>query len=113
MAQLKPEKAPPGLDTLQSHPRVVQRITIHENGCWVWNGETNRNGYGRVHFNQKKRVVHRVVWFLFYGELPADTVLDHLCRNRLCCNPSHLEPVSVFENTIRGQAVLFKKREQN
>lgn len=81
---------------------------ILESGCWVWMGELNRNGYGRVAFGGSRPVVHRLVWILVKGWIPEGTVVDHLCRVRCCCNPAHLEPVTHAENTRRGEAVLFK-----
>jgi hypothetical protein len=50
---------------------------------------------------------HRVVYVLLVGEIPEGLILDHKCRVRWCCNPEHLEPVTVQVNTIRGEAVLF------
>lgn len=79
-------------------------------GCWLWTGtwETG-NGYGKVSFRGRHRVVHRVVYELVTGDvLPDELVLDHRCRVRMCCNPDHLEPVTVKENTRRGRATLFK-----
>ena len=73
-------------------------------------GRLNRNGYGRVCFNGREPVVHRLVYELLVGMIPTEYVLDHLCRNRRCCNPEHLEPVTMRENTIRGEAVLYDRR---
>lgn len=88
-------------------PRVlVEQAT----GCWLWQGELNRNGYGRVWVNGKRLMVHRVVWETLRGPIAAGLVLDHLCRQRACCNPDHLDPVTVRENTLRGEAKLFKPR---
>lgn len=47
-------------------------------------------------------LAHRVAWFLESGEIPQDKVIDHLCRVRTCCNPSHLDPVTQAENMARG-----------
>lgn len=85
---------------------IWSRIQII-NGCWVWTGRLNRNGYGRVWWQGREPVVHRVVWELLIGPIPKGLVLDHLCRNRACCNPGHLEPVTQRENVVRGEAVLF------
>ena len=70
--------------------------------CWEWVGCTNRNGYGRVWRNRRTVMVHRLVYEATYGDIPAGLVLDHLCRNRRCVNPAHLEPVTVRTNTLRG-----------
>lgn len=72
--------------------------------CWVWTGKTNRNGYGVVRVGKLMFMVHRVLYQqTLRVTLDEGLVLDHKCRNRLCCNPWHLEPVSVRENTLRGE----------
>lgn len=77
-------------------------------GCWVWHGETTSNGYGLVESGNRRegtrvrRVVHRVEWERLHGPVPDGQVLDHLCRERLCCNPAHLELVTHVENVRRG-----------
>lgn len=52
-------------------------------------------------------MAHRLIYTMLIGEIPEGMVLDHLCRNRRCVNPHHLEPVTVKENTHRGEAKLF------
>lgn len=76
-------------------------------GCWHWVGWESGNGYGKVSYKGRDSMAHRVVYLLLVGEIPEGTVLDHTCRVRCCCNPDHLEPVTVRENTLRGEAVLF------
>lgn len=89
-------------------PRMQPRILVTAGGCWEWQGELNRNGYGRVWVNGRRLMAHRVAYQLLVGDIEPGLVLDHLCRNRRCCNPEHLEPVTVRENTLRGDAKLFK-----
>lgn len=89
--------------------KIKSKIVTDQFGCWVWQGEINRNGYGRVWINGKRLMSHRVTYELFVGEIPEDYVVDHLCKNRACCNPEHLEAVTPRENTVRGDAVLFKR----
>jgi hypothetical protein len=69
----------------------------------------NRNGYGRIGYGGKEPVAHRLIYELLVGPIPLGHILDHLCRNRNCVNPEHLEPVTHQVNTHRGDAVLFKK----
>ena len=76
-------------------------------GCWIWEGWESGNGYGKVWFEQRGQMIHRVVYRLLIGPIPKNHVLDHLCRVRACCNPAHLEPVTAQVNTLRGEAVLF------
>lgn len=72
--------------------------------CWLWTGATNRSGYGVINAGRRigPVVVHRAVWELLVGPIPAGLELDHLCRVRACCNPDHLEPVTRAVNVARG-----------
>ena len=70
-------------------------------GCRVWSGALTL-GYGRVKAGKRIQLAHRVAYELFVGPIPSGLHLDHLCRNRACVNPEHLEPVSRRENILRG-----------
>ncbi len=69
-------------------------------GCWVWIGKRGSHGYGLA--SNPTRPAHRVIYEMVSGQIPAGLQLDHLCRNRWCVNPSHLEPVTAKENLRRG-----------
>jgi hypothetical protein len=73
-----------------------------ETNCWNWVGCKTKGGYGASALNGIKMVAHRAMWRLLRGELPDGLDLDHLCRNRSCINPDHLEPVTRSENLKRG-----------
>jgi hypothetical protein len=73
--------------------------------CWEWHG-AKRTGYGLVHFEGRVQSVHRLSYEALVGPIPAGLQLDHLCRNRACYNPAHLEPVTNRENKRRGTALV-------
>jgi hypothetical protein len=79
--------------------------------CWLWAGRINRNGYGRVCIGGKEPVAHRVTYEHLIGPIPPRMILDHQCKTRACVNPWHTEPVTHRENTIRGNAALFRNPE--
>lgn len=72
-------------------------------GCWLWTGAHVWNEYGVVTVGGRQRYVHRVSYQALVGEVPAGLQLDHLCRQRCCVNPMHLEPVTQRENMRRGK----------
>lgn len=65
-------------------------------GCWLWTGTVSR-GYGVASTGPAYRVMYELV----VGPVSSDLEVDHLCRNRLCINPSHLEAVMASENQQR------------
>ena len=78
-----------------------------EDGCWVWTADLDVGGYGRFWWDADVGVVatHIVCWTLLKGRIPPDAVLDHLCKNRACCRPEHLQPITQRENTMRGAGI--------
>jgi len=66
------------------------------------------NGYGRATFEDRTQNAHRVAYVLAHGPIAAGLHVDHLCRNRLCCNPAHLEAVTVRENLYRSPAMIAR-----
>jgi hypothetical protein len=83
-------------------------------GCWQWLGTATKknDGYGQIRLNGRMVVAHRVAYELVIGPVPPGKSIDHLCRNRLCVNPAHLEAVSPYENFLRGQSPLVDRRRQ-
>jgi len=77
-----------------------------EGDCWVWTGSTANRGYGSIHHNGRNGYLpHRLVWELLRGPIPDGLVLDHMCQNRRCVNPKHLDPVTNRVNILRGKSV--------
>jgi hypothetical protein len=80
---------------------LARLTTTHPAKCWEWTGPRT-NGYARVWINKKSRLAHRMAYETWVGPIPKGLVLDHLCRNPACINPRHLEPVTQYENVMRG-----------
>ncbi len=77
-------------------------------GCWYWTASLRGNGYGQIYIGERPgqsayiAPAHRVAYELLVGPIPEGLQIDHLCRNPRCVNPSHLEPVTSKENSLRG-----------
>lgn len=94
--------------------RLKKDCIIDENGCWLWAGCLDQDGYGMVWHKGRSRRVHCVSYELNVGPIPDGRLLDHTCHSidncdggischhRRCFNPLHLEPVTHTENTQRG-----------
>lgn len=93
--------------------RVMSRITYSQQGCWEYQGARHVNtkhgifGY-TVQGHTTTFRVHKWVYENTVGPVPDGLVLDHLCRNPPCCNPSHLEPVTQGENVLRGEGIAAR-----
>jgi hypothetical protein len=91
------------------HERVLNRVD-DVNGCWVFQGAKSW-GYGvlgtgrRGDGTRRMTSAHRVVYEALVGPVPEGLDLDHLCRNRACVNPTHLEPVTRQVNLLRGLTI--------
>lgn len=85
--------------------RLTSRLKVDAaTGCLEWQGHTSGQ-YGRIRVDGVRVQAHRYAYELLTGrQIPDGLVIDHLCRNKLCCNPAHLEPVTQRENTMRGES---------
>lgn len=82
--------------------RVQRLIDLNDDGCWLFTGSLNHQGYGVLSPDLRPRIAHRFTYEVLVGSIPQGLTLDHLCRNRACVNPAHMEPVTMRENTLRG-----------
>jgi len=88
-------------------PRFWTKV-FPTDGCWIWIGERTGRGYGAFGLSRpirKRTAAHRWVYEEVVGPIPNGKQIDHLCRNRLCVHPGHLEAVTVRENILRGNGL--------
>lgn len=88
--------------------RLSAAITTNDQGCWLWTKSRTEDGYGQISVKRMMIRCHQVAYHLYVGPVPAGLQLDHLCRNRACCNPWHLEPVTPGINSRRGLRSRWK-----
>jgi len=109
---LKYERYWTGRAVLTPLGRLMTRVRLGTaDECWEWTGPLY-NGYGRVKGKKRDEMVHRVAYELLVGPVPNGLQLDHLCRNRGCVNPAHLEPVTNRVNVLRGVSPIARQARQ-
>ena len=79
--------------------------------CWLWLSSLTQ-GYGSFWMNGKPQRAHRIAYELRKGPIPESMELDHLCRNRACVNPAHLQPVDHRTNVLRGASLMAMRAKQ-
>jgi hypothetical protein len=101
--------------------RLMMQVEVTADGCWLWKGALNRDGYGKTSVRREGRThalgAHLLSFEVFVGPVPDGLQLDHLCHthasgcaggrtclHRRCINPKHLEPVTGRENVLRSSA---------
>ena len=97
--------------TVTDLPQRIADRFVASDDHWVWTGWVNDDGYGYVRWEGRDQPVHRVVYTLLVGPIPADYDLDHACRLRPCCrpHPDHLEPVTHAENMRRTRPTKCRR----
>lgn len=86
---------------------IQQRVTVDERGCWNWKHALNSRGYGLCQRRDWRGLAHRFAYVSLVGEIPDGMQIDHLCMNKACVNPGHLEPVNAKENARRERLSRF------
>jgi len=86
----------------------VSKINFYKGvPCWEWTAYINkRTGYGTVKCSGRNQPAHRAIYQIFVDVIPVHLESDHLCRNRKCVNPVHIEPVTPLENQLRGISIV-------
>lgn len=93
--------------------RFWAKVRIEDpDGCWLWIGAKSSTGYGVFRAGGRDVRAHRYAYETLVGPIAPSLTLDHLCRIPACVNPSHLEPVSSRENTLRGETVTAANAEK-
>jgi hypothetical protein len=90
-------------------PRMQNKISLELSGyadlglCWAWTGALNSRGYGCFSVDGRSQLTHRITYSLLVGTIAPGLEVDHLCRNKRCCNPDHLEAVTRLVNQRRTE----------
>lgn len=87
------------------------KVPIGAEGCWKWQGGRFNNGYGSA-WAGKTVLAHRFAYENIYEPIPKGLQIDHLCRNKLCVRPDHLEAIPPRENLLRGNTNVAKGRKE-
>ena len=94
--------------------RLEQKVKKVDHGfhqpCWEFTGALTNNGYGQMGYECKKYYTHRISYEHHHGPIPEDLVVDHICCNKKCCNPDHLDAVTTEENRALGGTPHFLPR---
>lgn len=87
-------------------------VETRPDGCWFWLGAPNAAGYGTLKVDGQTVAAHRFAYEWLIGPIPDGLQLDHLCRVRRCVNPTHLEPVTSRDNSLRGDTLAARQSAQ-
>ena len=95
----------PVLSDYQQHVlrKLLSLVDVQPNGCWNYTGRIV-DGYGRITYHAGGCGAHRIAYMFMVGPIEKGLHIDHVCRNRRCCNPAHLEKVTPLVNRLRSLA---------
>ena len=104
------------LETNALRTRITDRVDIVDMGyltpCWISNRSRTGRGYTKIVADGCLWLTHRLAYTVWRGDIPDGLQIDHLCRQRACCNPDHLEAVSCRENLLRGETLTAREAAQ-
>ena len=103
--------------TQRQYNNFLKKINkLGDDECWPWVASLSKGGYGNYAIysegERKNTTAHRISYLLFVGVIPDGHHIDHLCRNRSCTNPKHLEAVTQKENILRGVGVTARNAQK-
>ena len=102
---------------IQHHIRICEHGTDCKTCCWIWTAARSRTGYGRTRaecYGQVETYAHRIMWAYHHEtSVPEQRIVTHICDNRLCCNPTHLELITYSEQRLRMRQRIQKSRIDN
>jgi len=92
------------VDSYEIGERFISKTELcgDDGTCWGWTAGLTGQGYGKFKAHGKTLLTHRVAWEWLKGPIPDGMFVDHLCRNRRCCNPEHLRIVSPTQNALEN-----------
>ena len=99
-------KSIPTLTTEQEERFWSQVDRRFDDQCWNWLTYKDDENYGYFFYNGMKRRAHRIAYTLIRGVIPDGLTIDHICMNRSCCNPAHMDAITIRENILRSETTL-------
>lgn len=94
----------------RTQQRFESKFKIVPGGCWEWTGTRDKDGYAFFKLDGNLRRGARVAYEMYVGPIPEGLQIDHLCRNKCCVNPEHLEAVTIQENLRRKNSAARKRK---